>query len=116
MIFSNDSFFHSSLCREILHIQPRLHRHVSIERCRFWDDNTAVLNSLQKSVVKVTSRSVSEQNGLLVKNYKIKWNKEEKSSSKSLHFTNFIRFNGPHKAIRFNEPPKADSKRKRHTN
>ena len=40
----------------------------------------AVLNSLEEPGFKVTSRSVRDRYGLLVKMYKAKWNEEEKSS------------------------------------
>ena len=45
------------LCREILHIQPWLHRHGSVERGKLWDEIPAVLNALEKPGFKVTSRS-----------------------------------------------------------
>ena len=44
-----------------------------------WDEIAAVLNSLEKPGFKVTSRSLRDRYGLLIKKYKTKWNEEEKS-------------------------------------
>ena len=68
------------LCREISHIQRQFHRHGSVERGHFYDGMAAVLNSLEEPGFKVTSRSLGDRYGLLVKMYKAKWNEEEKSS------------------------------------
>ena len=100
MIFINDSLFifrqqgigwteqHDILLsREILHIQPWLHRHGSIERGQLWNEIAAVLNSLEKPGFKITSRSVRDRYGLLVKKYKTKWNEEEKSSGTNPDYT-----------------------------
>ena len=66
--------------REILHIQPWVHRHGSVERGQSWDGIAAILNSLEEPYFKVTSRSVRDRYALLVKNYKAKWSKEDKAS------------------------------------
>ena len=100
MIFINDSLFifrqqgmgwteqHDILLsREILHIQPWLHRHGSIERGQLRNEIAAVLNSLEKPGFKITSRSVRDRYGLLVKKYKTKWNEEEKSSGTNPDYT-----------------------------
>ena len=100
MIVINDTFFifrqqvmawtkqHDILlCREILHIQPWLHRHGSVERGQLWDEIAAVLNSLEKPGFKVTFRSVRDRYGLLVKKYKTKWNEEGKSSGTNPDYT-----------------------------
>ena len=99
-------------CREILHTQPWLHRHGSVERGQLWDEIAAVLNSLEKLGFKVTSRSVRDRYGLLVKKYKTKWNEEGKSSGTNPDYTEL---DGALMDLiqRFDE---ADSERKRETN
>ena len=100
MIFIDDSLFifrrqamawteqHDiHLCREILHIQPWIHRHSSAKRGQLQDEIAAVLNSLEKPGFKVTSRSASGRYCLLVKKYKTKWNEEEKSSGTNPDYT-----------------------------
>ena len=73
--------------REILHIQPWVHRHGSVERGQSWDEIAAVLNSLEEPYFKVTSRSVRDRYALLVKKYKAKWSKEDKASGISPDLT-----------------------------
>ena len=49
------------ILREILHIQPWIHRHGSVERGQAWDEIAAILNSLvEEPFFKVTPRSVRE--------------------------------------------------------
>ena len=66
--------------REILHIQPWIHRHGSVERGQAWDEIAAILNSLEEPFFKVTPRSVRDRYSLLVKKYKAKWRTEDKAS------------------------------------
>ena len=49
------------ILREILHIQPWIHRHGSVERGQACDEIAAILNSLvEEPFFKVTPRSVRE--------------------------------------------------------
>ena len=67
--------------REILHGQPWIHRHGSVERRQSWDEIAAILNSLvEEPFFKVTPRSVLDRYSLLVKKYKSKWTAEDKAS------------------------------------
>ena len=125
MIFINDTLFifrrqamawteqHDILlCREILHVQPWLHRHGSVERDQLWGEIAAVLNSLKKSGFKVTSRSVRDRYGLLFKKNKAKWNEEEKSSGTKPDYTELDgALMDPIQRL-----DEADSERKRETN
>ena len=76
-----------------------------------WDEIAAVLNSLEKPGFKVTSRSLRDRYGLLIKKYKTKWNEEEKSLGTVPDYTEL---NGALMDLiqRFYE---ADSERKRET-
>ena len=66
--------------REILHIQPWIHRHGSVERGQSWEEIAAVLNSLEDLFFKVTPRSVRDRYSLLVKKFKAKRRAEDKAS------------------------------------
>ena len=68
------------------------------------------MNSLEKHVFKVTSRSARDRYGLLIKKYKTKWNEEEKSSGTNLDNTEL---DGGLTDMRFNE---ANLEQKRETN
>ena len=69
--------------REILHIQPWIHRHGSVERGQAWDKIAAILNSLvEEPFFKVTPRSVRDRYSLLVKNLKREENDTGEGSQK----------------------------------
>lgn len=92
MISSNDSFLFLDgksclgqkmifFCAEKFYISNLGSTGMAVLRdvcCGMWDDIALELNQLEKSVFKVTSRSVSDQYGVLVKKYRTKWNEEEK--------------------------------------
>ena len=72
----------------ILHIQPLIHRHGSVERGQAWDEIASILNSLvEEPFFKVTPRSARDRYSLLVKKYKSKWRAEEKASGISPNHT-----------------------------
>ena len=74
--------------REILHIQPWIHRHGSVERVQAWDETAAILNSLvEEPFFKVTPRSVRDRYSLLVKKYKSKWRAKDKASGIAPSYT-----------------------------
>ena len=76
------------ILREILHIQPWIHRHGSVERGQAWDEIAAILNSLvEEPFFKVTPRSVRDRYSLLVKKYKSKWRAEDKASGIAPSYT-----------------------------
>ena len=65
--------------REILHIQPWVHRHGSVERGQACDGIAAILNSLvEEPFLKVTPRSVCDRYSLLVKKDRSNWRAEDK--------------------------------------
>ena len=69
--------------REVLHIQPWIHHHGSVERGQAWDKIAAILNSLvEESFFKVTPRSVRDRYSLLIKNLKRKENDTGEGSQK----------------------------------
>ena len=76
------------ILREILHIQPWIHRHGSVERGQAWAEIAAILNSLvEEPFFKVTPRSVRDRYSLLVKKYKSKWRAEDKASGIAPSYT-----------------------------
>ena len=76
------------ILREILRIQPWIHRHGSVERGQACDEIAAILNSLvEEPFLKVTPRSVHDQYSLLVKKYKSKWRAEDKASGIAPSYT-----------------------------
>ena len=68
------------LLREILNIQPWMHKHGSSERKQTWDEIAAILNSLEEPYFNVKARSVRDRYSLLVKKHKTKTNVENKAS------------------------------------
>ena len=65
--------------RKILHIQPWVHCHGSVERGQTCDGIAAILNSLvEEPFLKVTPRSVCDRYSLLVKKDRSKWRTEDK--------------------------------------
>ena len=76
------------ILREILHVQPWIHRHGSVERGQACDEIAAILNSLvEEPFFKVTPRSVRDRYSLLVKKYKSKWRAEDKASGIAPSYT-----------------------------
>ena len=76
------------ILREILRIQPWIHRHGSVERGQACDEIAAILNSLvEEPFLKVTPRSVRDRYSLLVKKYKSKWRAEDKASGIAPSYT-----------------------------
>ena len=74
--------------REILHIQPWINRHGSVERGQAWDEIAAILYSLvEEPFFKGTPRLVHDRYSLLVKNYKSKWRAEDKASGIAPSYT-----------------------------
>ena len=78
------------LRRQILHIQPWLHRHGSVERGQLWDEIAAVLNSLEKPGFKVTSRSVRDRYACWLRNIKQNGMKRENLQLRTLHILNLM--------------------------
>ena len=67
--------------RKILHIQPWMHLHGSVERGQTWDEIAAILNSLvEEPFFKVTPISVHDRYSPFVKKFKSKWRAEDKTS------------------------------------
>ena len=68
------------MLREILHIQPWIKWHGSVERGQLRDEIAVVLNSLEDMNFEVTTISIRDRYTLLVKKYKKKWREEENVS------------------------------------